>query len=157
MINKEKEIALKYKETSYNYKNYGYTTFAGVTKTGETVLSLINIEILKWDKKASHKWLFFLIIPFESKENNLPDDKTEMLLNELEEEIILALPNSEGYVNIGHEISKNKKEIFFACKDFRKPAKTEDELIKKYSGIFAINYEIYKDKYWQSFNQFEQN
>ena len=34
---------------------------------------------------------------------------------------------------------------------------SNDELIKKYSGVFEISYELYKDKYWQSLERFSPN
>ena len=156
LIWREKEFVEKYEGTRHNTENDSYANFEGKKQDGSIVLALINTTIIEWDKKASHPWVFIVAIPFDDCDNGgLPDEKTYKLLDEIEEEIIHNLPDSEGYLNIGRETANNKREIFFTCKDFRKPAKIADELIKKYSGVFEISYEIYKDKYWQSFRHFE--
>ncbi|PWB22833.1 DUF695 domain-containing protein, partial [Flavobacterium sp. HTF] len=49
-----------------------------------------------------------------------------------------------------------KREIYFACKEFRKPPKVLNSIIKKYGNTLEISYEIYKDKYWQSFMHYQQ-
>ncbi|MNK67170.1 hypothetical protein D3C87_865020 [compost metagenome] len=156
LIWREKEFVEKYEGTRHNTENDSYANFEGKKQDGSIVLALINTTIIEWDKKASHPWVFIVGIPFDDCDNGgLPDEKTYKLLEEIEEEIIYSLPDSEGYLNIGRETANNKREIFFTCKDFRKPAKIADELIKKYSGVFEISYELYKDKYWQSFRHFE--
>lgn len=158
LIWREKEFVEKYEGTRHNTENDGYANFEGKRQDGAVVLALINTTLIQWDKKASHPWVFIVAIPFEDCNNGgLPDEKTYKLLDEIEEEIMEILPDSDGFLNIGRETANNKREIFFACKDFRKPTKIADELIKKYNGVFEISYEIYKDKYWQSFRHFEQN
>ncbi len=158
LIWREKEFIEKYEGLRHNTENDGYANFEGKTKDGGVVLAIINTTILEWDKKASHPWIFIVAIPFEkTDEIGLPDDVTYKLLDKIEEEIMISLPDSDGYLNIGRETANNKREIFFACKEFRKPPKVVDALIKKYSQTFKISYEIYKDKYWQSFRHFEQN
>ncbi|WP_343707774.1 DUF695 domain-containing protein [Flavobacterium sp.] len=156
LIWREKEFVEKYEGTRHNTENDSYANFEGKKQDGSIVLALINTTIIEWDKKASHPWVFIVAVPFDDCDNGgLPDEKTYKLLDEIEEEIVYSLPDSEGYLNVGRETANNKIEIFFTCKDFRKPSKIADELIKKYSGVFEISYEIYKDKYWQSFRHFE--
>lgn len=156
LIWREKEFVEKYEGTRHNTENDSYANFEGKKQDGSIVLALINTTIIEWDKKASHPWVFIVAVPFDDCDNSgLPDEKTYKLLEEIEEEIVYSLPDFEGYLNIGRETANNKREIFFACKDFRKPSKIADELIRKYNGVFEISYEIYKDKYWQSFRHFE--
>ena len=158
MIWREKEFVEKYEGLRHNTESDGYATFEGSRSDGGIILAIINTTILAWDKKASHPWIFILSIPFQtSDQSGLPDGETYKLLNDIEDEIMLDLKDSDGYLNIGRETAGGKREIFFACKDFRKPPKVADALIKKYSQTFEISYEIYKDKYWQSFRHFEQN
>ncbi|AWK04871.1 DUF695 domain-containing protein [Flavobacterium crocinum] len=156
LIWREKEFVEKYEGTRHNTENDGYANYEGRTKEGLMVLSLMNTTLLEWDKKASHPWVFIISIPFEDCNNGgLPDERMYKLLDEIEEEIMSVLPDSDGYLNLGRETVNNKREIFFTCKDFRKPSKTADQLIKKYAGSFDISYEIYKDKYWQTFRHYE--
>lgn len=158
LIWREKEFVEKYEGTRHNTENDGYATFEGKSQERGVILAIINTTVLEWDKKASHPWIFIVAIPFEkTDETGLPDDVTYKLLDKIEEEIMFSLPDSDGYLNIGRETANNKREIFFACKEFRKPPKVVDALIKKHSQTFEISYEIYKDKYWQSFRHFEQN
>jgi hypothetical protein len=158
LIWREKEFVEKYEGTRHNTDNDNYSSYEATTKDGGVVIAILNTDLLKWDKKASHPWIFIVTIPFDGNNNNgMPDNETYQLLNEIEDEIGLDLKDLEGHLNIGRETANSKREIFFACKDFRKPSKTADQLIKKYSGSLEISYEIYKDKYWQSFRHFEQN
>ncbi|MDR6761845.1 hypothetical protein J2Y38_002054 [Flavobacterium sp. 2755] len=157
LIWREKEFVEKYEGIRHNTEKDNYSGFESSTKDGGVVIGLMNADLLKWDNKASHPWMFIITIPFDgSNSNGMPDKETYQLLNEIEDQIVLELKDLEGYLNVGRETLANKREIFFACKDFRKPSKTADELIKKYNDSFDISYQIYKDKYWQSFRYYEQ-
>ncbi|MFB9079405.1 DUF695 domain-containing protein [Flavobacterium procerum] len=156
LIWREKEFVEKYDGTRHNTENDNYSSFEATTKDGGLVIAIINSDVLRWDKKASHPWVFIITIPFDGSNNNgMPDKETYQLLNDIEDEIVPNLKDVEGYLNIGRETSTNKREIFFACKDFRKPTKVADEIVKKYNGTFDISYEIYKDKYWRTFRAYE--
>ena len=85
----------------------------------------------------------------------MPDDATYKFLNKIEEDIHNELKDFEGYLNIGKQTADNKREVYFACKEFRKPCKVMDKVIKTYSEKITIDYDIYKDKYWQSFERFQ--
>ena len=84
----------------------------------------------------------------------MPDDKTYRLLIEPEDEIGAALKFEDGYLNIGRQTSDNRREVYFACKEFRKPSKVVHNIMLKYAGRLEMSYEIYKDKYWRSFDRF---
>ncbi|MET3028503.1 DUF695 domain-containing protein [Flavobacterium sp. UW10123] len=156
LIWREKEFVEKYEGTRHNTEKDNYSGFESTTKDGGIVIGLMNTDLLSWEQKASHPWIFVITIPFDGSNNNgMPDKETYQLLNEIEDEVILHLKDLEGYLNIGRETLANSREIFFACKDFRKPSKTADQLIKKYRSSFEISYEIYKDKYWQTFRHYE--
>lgn len=158
LIWREKEFIEKYEGLRHNTEKDSYSSFEGKNQDGGVIFAIINTMLMQWDKKASHPWIFIISIPFESNNTSgLPDKETYSLLNDIEDEVILDLVDSEGYLNIGRETAGGKREIFFACKDFRKPTKVGDILIEKYKDTFEISCEIYKDKYWQSFSHFEQN
>ncbi|GGF24717.1 DUF695 domain-containing protein [Flavobacterium limi] len=156
LIWREKEFVEKYEGTRHNTENDNYSGFESNTKDGGVVIALMNTDLLNWDQKASHPWMFIITIPFDGSNNNgMPDNETYQLLNEIEDQMMLELKDVEGYLNVGRETLANKREVFFACKDFRKPSKAADELIKRYNSVFEISYEIYKDKYWQTFKHYE--
>ena len=85
----------------------------------------------------------------------MPNNETSELLNTIEDEIMEYLRDADGYLNIGHQTAENLREIYFACKDFRKPSDVLYRIKKKYGAKAAIDYDIYKDKYWRSFNRFK--
>lgn len=157
LIWREKEFVEKYEGIRHDTENDNYSSFEATKKDGGVVIAIMNSDLLKWDKKASHPWVFITTIPFDGSKNNngMPDDETYQLLNTIEDEMTLELKDMEGYLNIGRQTSANKREIFFACNDFRKPTKIADQVMEKYKHKFEISYEIYKDKYWQSFRNFE--
>jgi hypothetical protein len=155
LIWREKEFVEKYDGVRHDTENDNYSSLEAKTKDGEIVLAIVNSDILYWDKKASHPWVLSIEIPFDGSNNNgMPDEETYQLLNNIEDEIMLYLKDLDGYLNVGRETSEGMREIHFACKGFRKPPKVLDAIIKKYNQ-FEINYEIYKDKYWQSFKHLE--
>jgi len=75
-------------------------------------------------------------------------------LNDLEDEIQLLLKDEDGYLYIGRQTTDGHRNIFFACREFRRPSKVLFELQQSYASQFAIDFNIYKDKYWQSFKKF---
>lgn len=155
LIWREKEFVEKYEGVRHNTENDNYSSLEAKTKDGEIVLAIVNSDLVHWDKKASHPWVVSIEIPFDGSNNNgMPDNETYQLLNEIEDEIMLELNDLDGYLNVGRETSSGKREIHFACKEFRKPPKVLNEIIKKYNQV-EVSYEIYKDKYWQSFKHLE--
>ena len=135
-----------------------YSSFEAELNNGRLLVAGINTTLLEWDSKASHPWLLKVEITYDgSKNNGLPDNSTYQLLNKFEDEVMLEMKDYEGYLNIGRQTADNTREIYFACKDFRKPSKVLYELTKKYSGKLDLTYEIYKDKYWQSYERFRTN
>jgi hypothetical protein len=124
-------------------------------ENGSNLIAIINTTILEWDSKASHPWILNIEIKYNGSNNNgMPDSNTYELLNNFEDEVMQELKDFNGYLNVGRQTSDNTREVYFACKDFRKSSKVLYELTKKYCDKLEINYDIYKDKYWQSFNRF---
>lgn len=78
-------------------------------------------------------------------------------LGNIQDEIMTSLRDKDGFLNVGRQTVNNERDIYFACKDFRKPSKVFNEIQKKYSENYEIEFEIYKDKYWQTFERFKQN
>jgi hypothetical protein len=122
---------------------------------GNPMIAIINTDLLNWDGKASHPWIFNIEIKYDGKNNNgMPDEATYQLLGQIEDEITSELTDLDGYLNIGRETADSAREIYFACKDFRKPSKVIHTIQQKYARRLAIDFDIYKDKYWQSLNRF---
>lgn len=153
---REKEFIEKYESIRRNTENDSYSGIEGILENGNTLIATINTDILNWDAKASHPWILSLGLKFDGEQNNgFPDEEMYQLLNEIEDEINYELKDVDGYLNIGRETANNLREVHFACREFRKPCKFFDKIIKKYANKIEIEYEVYKDKYWRSFERFQ--
>ncbi|MDD3773625.1 MAG: phosphoribosylformylglycinamidine synthase subunit PurQ, partial [Weeksellaceae bacterium] len=152
---RQKEFVEKYDAIRYNTKNDNYSLMEAELNSGNKFIATINSQLLNWDSKPSHPWIVVLTIKYDgSGRNGMPDNEDYQKLNQIEDDIIKELKEVDGYLNIGRQTAESEREIYFACKDFRKPAKVLFEIQKKYSGQFAMDYDIYKDKYWRSFERF---
>ncbi|WP_024480532.1 DUF695 domain-containing protein [Cellulophaga baltica] len=152
---REKEFIEKYEGLRHNTEKDSYSSFNGTLKNGLPIIAIVNTDILQWNAKASHPWIAIAIFKFEGDDNNgMPDDETYHLLNTLEDRIMLELKDSDGYINIGRETANSTREIYFSCHDFRKPAIVFDQIQKENKELISFDFEIYKDKYWQTFNKY---
>ncbi|WP_298533704.1 DUF695 domain-containing protein [uncultured Algibacter sp.] len=119
------------------------------------LFAIINTDLLEWDSKVSHPWIAELNIKYDrSNSNGMPNSEDYELLNVIEDEIMKAMKDSEGYLNNGRQTADSGRTIYFACKDFRKPFKIFDNLKSKHKNRIAIDFDIYKDKYWRSLERF---
>lgn len=151
---REKEFIEKYEGTRHNTEQDNCSTLEGTLENGNPIFAIINTELLTWDKKASHPWLLTIEIKYQSFNAGLPDEQTYNLLDEIETELIAEMKDEDGYLNVGRETADGIREIYFACKDFRKPALVAYELEQRHAGKLDISYDIYKDKYWRSYNRY---
>lgn len=153
---RQKEFIEKYDGVRYDTVDDGHFVLEAELENGNKLLAVINETLLKWDRKASHPWIFTIIIKFDGEgKNGMPDDETHQLLNEIEDKVLLELKDFEGYLYIGRQTADGEREIYFACKDFRKPSKVLSQIEDNYSNIIEIDYDIYIDKYWKSFDRFK--
>ncbi len=155
---RQKEFIEKYEGVRYNTENDEYKILEAKLESGNVLIAVVNSELLNWDRKASHPWISALKIKYDgSKNNGMPNNIDYEKLTAIEEEIMQVLKDSDGYLNIGRETANGEREIYFACKDFRKPSKVFYQIQQSYSNVFEIEYDIFKDKYWQCFDRFKQN
>jgi hypothetical protein len=150
---RQKEFVEKYEAAKYDSKNDGYSTLEAEFESGGKLLAVINTDLLNWDSKASHPWISILTLKYDSG-NGMPNANDYELLDKIQDEIIQELKDVNGYLNIGRQTAKGERKIYFACKDFRNPSKVFFKTQQHYSKNFEIEYHIYKDKYWQSFERF---
>ncbi len=155
LIWRQKEFIEKYEGVRRNTQNDKHAVLEAEFEDGNKLIATINTELLEWDSKSSHPWIVVAEIKYNGTKNNgLPDNATYNMLNDIEKELMLELKDSDGYLNIGRQSVKGVREIYFACRDFRKPSKVLYDAELKYAKKLEISYDIYKDKYWQSFNRF---
>lgn len=155
LIWREKEFVEKYKGFRHNTENDSYSSLEATLTNGLPLLAVINTDLLNWDSKASHPWITVMEIKYDGKNNNgMPNNSTYQLLNEIEEKIMTELKDSDGYLNVGRQTAESVRKIYFACIDFRKPSKVLHKIKVEYLNKIELDFDIYKDKYWQSFDQF---
>ncbi|TCD11097.1 DUF695 domain-containing protein [Pedobacter frigidisoli] len=157
LIWREKEFIERYDGIRHDTENDQYNMLEATLKNGNPLLAVVNTDLLNWDSKASHPWILNIEVKFSANENGMPNKTDYQLLNDFEDEILSLLKDSDGYLNIGRETANGIREIFFACKDFRKPSKVMHEIEIRYADKFDISHEIYRDKYWKSFDRFKGN
>lgn len=157
LIWREKEFVEQYVATKYDTENDSYSMLEAKLDSGNMLLAVINTNLLNWDSKPSHPWMAKLILNYDGSETNgMPNESDYELLNAIEDELMESLVDADGYLNVGRQTVEGEREIYFACNDFRKPSKVFYEIQQKYKNVFEINISIFKDKYWQSLNQFKQ-
>ncbi len=167
LIWRQKEYREKYGEVGAILKNSekdNYTLFKGELPNGYPLLAIINQTVLNSAKKSSCPYITILNINYEKInefiENGFPTSEIADTLEKLEEEILQNLQffkDVETHLSIGRETTNNSRKIYFASTDFRIISKIMYATQQKYSETFDIKYEIYIDKYWQSFERFMVN
>ena len=151
---RQKEFIEKYQGLRHHTEKDNHSILTAELEGGDKLIAVLNTDLLKWEQKASHPWVMIFEIEFEGENNGMPNKETSALLETIEEDLMDNLKDFNGYLNIGRETRRNNRAIFFACKDFREPSKVAYFTKKKYEPIVKIDFELYKDKYWQTFNRY---
>ena len=151
---REREFTEKYKGSKIQTNEDSYSLIEATLDNGFPLLATVNADLLQWDKKASHPWISVLRIEYKGDEfSGFPDNDDYEKFNIIEDEMLLLLKPEEGNLNIGRETAENLREIYFASKDFRQISKVLADTVNKYPE-YNMTFEIYKDKYWQSFERY---
>ncbi|WP_405291963.1 DUF695 domain-containing protein [Algibacter sp. Ld11] len=155
LIWREKEFIEKYDGLRHSTEDDSYAALEATMASDLPLLAVVNTDLLHWDSKASHPWIAVLEIGYKGiAENGMPDESTYELLGNIEDDVLRELKDFDGYLNIGRQTADSMREVYFACTDFRKPSKVFYNIQNKYASKLAITFDIYKDKYWQSFDRF---
>lgn len=158
LVWRQKEFVEKYGVLRYDSRDDVYSILSADLDNGNSLTAVVNPTLLEWDGKASHPWMLNVEIHFPGEESNeMPRDGIFHLLEQIEKEMMEELQEADGYLNAARQTSENGRNIYFVCQDFRKPSKVADHLKRKYSDRFEISFSIYKDKYWQTLDQFRVN
>jgi hypothetical protein len=152
---RQKEFVEKYEALGNDYPEEAFSVLEAELANGNLSLAVVNTNLLQWDKKASHPWMLVVTVQFEGrKEDGMPDQEMFELLNTIEEDLLAEIEQEEGIVYIGRQTESGEREVYLACKDFRRPSKIAYALQLKYSKRVPISYDLYKDKYWRSVEHF---
>ncbi|MBD8083825.1 DUF695 domain-containing protein [Chryseobacterium sp. GCR10] len=154
---REREFIEKYKDLKDMGDEDAYSILEAVLNNGLPLIATVNTTALNYEAKASYPWISALKIEYNGNENNgLPESGDYAKLDSIEENAYQNLKTGGGSVYIGRESANNVREIYFASKDFRKPSKVLQNIIKNHPE-YKMSLEIYKDKYWQSFERYNVN
>ncbi|MCR9249094.1 MAG: DUF695 domain-containing protein [bacterium] len=153
LIWREKEFIEKYEATYYNSGNDIYSSLKAKMNSGNPMFAVVNSSLLEWNAKPSHPWIVDIDFVYVGS-NGMPDKLTYKKLDEFEDELMNVISDSDGFLNIGRQTADNHRNIYFACKEFRKTSRAIEEMLTKFDSSLNGSYHIYKDKYWQSFNRF---
>lgn len=154
---RQKEFIEKYDGVRYDTCDDEHSILEAELESGNKLIAVVNTQLLDWDCKASHPWIGVITFKYDGSNNNgMPNENDYQTLNEIEEGILKQLLDKDGYLYIGRQTANSERDIYFACKDFRKPAKVFFKTQQE-NKQFEIEYDIYKDKYWQSFERFRPN
>ena len=155
---RQKEFIEKYEGVRYDTQDDEHSILEAELKSGNKLIAVVNTQLINWDRKASHPWIAVITFKYDGSNNNgMPNEDDYQCLNEIEENIMQKLLDKDGYLYIGRQTADSERDIYFACKDYRKPSKIFYQTQQGNNNKFEIEYDIYKDKYWQSFERFRTN
>lgn len=156
LLQREQAHLKKYATFRKDTENDSYAGLEATLNNGLPALAVVNTSLLAWDSKVSHPWIVKIEIGYDGSHNNgLPDSAAYEVLDDLESDVMLELKDVDGYLNVARETADSLRTIYFACADFRKPSKTLHAVAAKYASQFSVKYDIYQDKYWQTFKKFQ--
>jgi hypothetical protein len=150
LIPRQQGLISKYMGTTYNADNATIEELKVDQVIGPPSTALINTNLLQWNAKASHPWVLAITIAF----NRVNLKQKLLVVDALTHDLATKLPANEGCLNIGQQTTRSCRVIYFACQDFRKPSQVLRQFKKHYTGSLAVSYELYKDKYWHTFEEF---
>lgn len=131
-----------------------YTGYETKLESGKSLITTINTNLLHWEHIAAYPWITVIVMKYKEGNNGMPSKEENNILYEIEEEVNKHLTEDLFCLNVGRQTGEDKREIYYASKDFRVPSLALDK-ISKVRNEFTIDYEIYKDKYWQTFDRFK--
>ncbi|SFW84443.1 DUF695 domain-containing protein [Chitinophaga sancti] len=151
---REKEFVEKYDGLGFDKERDSYTALQAEDPNGIPMLMVVNAGAMQWEYPASYPWILEYIIKYPDDDNaGLPGEKTMELMETIEEELRVLLAGDD-FMDIGRVTSENRRSIYFTCREFRAPVKAADTIHRKYEPQIEIEWDVYKDKYWQSLDIF---
>lgn len=153
---REKEFIEKYDGKWHNSENDSHSLMEAELENGEAIVAVINQDLMNWDAKGSHPWLLILEMQYKGTAG-MPDESTTANMDLIEDEITEYLKDADGYLNLGKETGRNRRLVYFACKEFRKPTIIINNIISKYRNVVKMDFDIYRDKYWRTLDHYSQH
>lgn len=150
---REKEFVEKYDGVGFDKERDSYTALSAEDTNGIPMLLVVNAGAMQWEYPASYPWILEYIIKYPGDDHKgLPDEPMVDLMETIEEELRTVL--GDDFMDIGRVTSENRRSIYFALREFRSPVKAADGIHQKYEKNVEMEWDVYKDKYWQSLEVF---
>lgn len=155
LVWRQKEFVERYHSVSYDPKN---DQFALLESEGENekLFAVVNKGVLAWEGRMSHPWMGRLTFHYDGSRNNgLPMDGDFEQLTKIDDEIQQQLNLENGHLYIGRQTCNNQRELYYAGRDFREISRVFDKVSKAYSRQYALEYIVFKDKYWRTMARYQ--
>ena len=134
-----------------------YEMLEAQLQNGRALIALMNKSLLHWNNKAAYPWIASITFTYNGdRSNGMPGKIDSEQLNRIEDEMMAQLSPGDGILNIGRTTANNQRVVYFACRDFREPSKLLYSTQTQHRRHFEMDYDIYKDKYWRTFDRFTQ-
>ena len=150
---REKEFIEKYEGVFFDTENSSYG-IAEWTSGESPFVGKFNSELISWDAKASHPWMFVVEVSFDPKENDgFPRSELMEKIHVLEDKINAVFVDKEGELELAQITGKGERKMFYACKSFHDPIIKLQRVLS--SSSLSPNFHVYRDKYWRSIGVFQ--
>ncbi len=149
---REKEFVEKYEDVRYIADGHDLCVIEGEIGDGIPIFGVVDKDLLEWEGRISHPWILSIIISYNS-DNGMADERTDGFIETLETELTDALTDFDGYHYICKERTPGQTQIYFVCREFRKPAKIMYAMEQLLDEL-DFSYQIVHDKYWQTFEKY---
>ncbi len=150
---REKEFIEKYDGTIHNSDDSSYSSLEW-KQEDHPIFGVVNTDLIRWDKKASHPWIMVIAIKFDKTENNgMPNHDSLQEFYHFEDKLRELLAEKDGYVNVAQITGLGEREIYYANKEYLTPIQVLEKM--KSEVNFEYEFEIFKDKYWKCMKHFE--
>lgn len=155
LVWREKEFVEKYEGVYHDDYEDGISVLEAELEDGSMAIATINTKLLDWEGKVAYPWMLRVTIAYDPK-GSMPDPETSIHLNEFEDRLIEKLKHTDGCLWLGHETSRGERDIYFACKEFRKVSKILWQEEQEFQYNYEFTFDIFKDKYWRTLQHFAQ-
>jgi hypothetical protein len=156
LIWREKEFIDKYENLRWNSGSDKFISLKGKLKNGLPLVAVVNNRVLDWKYQTSHPWIAEIEFHYDGTNNDgMPDEEAFQSMKNIEDKINKLLTVQDGFIYIGSETADSLRLIYYACIEFRSPSKALHEIRQSCSETLKMEYEIFKDKYWQCLKRFK--
>lgn len=153
LVWREKEFVEKYEGQFPDGVEDGVSVMQADLGEGEIAIATVNTHLLEWEGKVAYPWFLRVTVAYDPA-GNMPDELTNDILNVFEDHLIERLKATDGCLWLAHETCRGTRDIYFACREFRKPSKIMWLIEQEFPYAYDFAFDIFKDKYWRTLQHF---